>query len=226
MFSAGTLVEWSKLGASIYAVINNGGDTDSAITNCVALFMEHDDLPIDQQLTCWEGIMPPPTIQNYTGGSSIHQFWVGKQGLDPDRWRELTKLLINVFHSDPAVCNPSRLMRLPGYRYFDKQGNPGGICSIVNQEHPTYDIDELEAALRKALPAGPTQSIGRGWKPSSSNSDWEAAKPCPICGRDLDDKCRITADGTFIQCHLGDTFAPPEQTKGKLLKGHDGNQWK
>jgi len=226
LFSAETLAGWSELNASTYAVINHGGDTDAEITRCVGLFMEHDDLPIEQQAKCWQGILPKPTLQVHTGGKSLHQYWITNQAVDPDRWRELTQLLIKVFHSDPAVCNPSRVMRLPGYRYFDREGNPGGICSIVNQEHPTYDIDELEAALRKALPAGPTQSSGRGWSRSSSNSDWEAAKPCPICGRDLDDKCRITADGTFVQCHLGDTFAPPEQAKGKLLKGHDGNQWK
>jgi hypothetical protein len=226
LFSAGILAQWSELQASTYVVINHGGDTDAEITSCVGLFMEHDDLPIEQQATCWQGILPQPTLQVHTGGKSLHQYWITNEVLDPERWRELTKLLISVFGSDPAVCNPSRLMRLPGYRYFDRQGNPGGICSIINQEYPTYDIDRLEVALRAALPSGPTHSIRRGWCQSLSNSHWGAAKPCPICGRDLDEKCRITADGTFIQCHLGDTFAPPEQAKDKLLKGHDGNSWK
>lgn len=226
LLSAETLAQWSKRQASIYAVINHGGDSDAVITSCVGLFMEHDDRSIEQQATCWEGILPAPTLQVDTGGKSLHQYWVTKEALDPERWRQLTQLLIRVFGSDSSICNPSRVMRLPGFRHFDRQGHPGRMCTIINDTHPTYDIEELESALRAALPAASTQCSKNNWKQSSSNSEWEAARPCPICGRDLDDKCRITADGTFIQCHLGDTFAPPEQAKGKLLKGHDGNHWK
>ena len=218
--------QWSAKRASIYAVINQGGDTDADITSCIGLFMEHDDLPKQQQLICWQGILPPPTLQVDTGGKSIHQYWVCDGHLDTDRWRVLQRMMNQVFNSDPAICNPSRLMRLPGYQHFDRHGNPGGICSIVNETHPKYSFEELESALRAALPKVPALCHQQKWSKPSSNSDWEAARPCPICGRDLDEKCRISADGTFIQCHVGDTFAPPEQLKGKLLKGHDGQNWK
>ncbi len=225
-FSAETLAQWSRRKASIYAVINHGGDTDAEILGCVGLFMEHDDRPIDQQSKCWQGILPPPTLQVYSGGKSLHQYWITNEILDLERWRSATEMLIKVFGSDPAICNPSRVMRLPGYQYYNRQGNQGGICSIINHSFPTYDIDDLDGGLRAALPQVCSQRVGHGWNKASSNSDWEAAKPCPICGRDLDDKCRIKADQTYVQCHLGDTFAPPEQAKGKLLKGHDGNHWK
>ena len=49
MFSAERLARWSKRQASIYAVINHGGDLDAEITGCVGLFMEHDDLTLEQQ---------------------------------------------------------------------------------------------------------------------------------------------------------------------------------
>jgi len=226
MFSAQTLSQWSKRQASIYAVINNGGDLDADISCCVALFMEHDNLPKEQQLVCWQGILPPPTLQVDTGGKSIHQYWVVDEFLEPDRWRHLTGMLIKVFDSDPAISNPSRVMRLPGFRHFDRDGNPGGICSILNNMHPTYKVDQLESALRAALPTVASISGVNQWNKKSSNSDWESASPCPICGRDLDEKCRIHTDGSFVQCHLGDTFSPPQLQKGKLLKGHDGQHWK
>jgi len=225
-FSAKTLTNWSEREASIYAVINHGGDTDAEITGCVGLFMEHDNLPKEQQLICWQGILPPPTLQVDTGGKSIHQYWVVDQTIDPKYWRYLTEMLIKVFDSDPAISNPSRVMRLPGFRYFDRHGYAGGICKIVNNNHPTYNVDQLEASLFTALPHTSTLMCGQQWTKKSTNSDWASANPCPICGRDLDDKCRISADGTFVQCHLGDTFSPPQSQKGKLLKGHDGQYWK
>jgi hypothetical protein len=227
MFSAETLARWSTCQASIYAVINHGGDADAEITGCVGLFMEHDDRTLEQQASCWENILPPPTIQIYTGRKSLHQYWVANTIVNPKHWCQLTGLLIKVFGSDPSVSNLSRLMRLPGFRHFDRAGKAGDICSIVNTSHPTYDIDELERALRAAMPSPEPLWIGRGFsQKTSTNDEWEAAKPCPICGRDLDEKCRITIDGAFIQCHIGDTFAPPELAKGRLLKGHDGNQWR
>jgi hypothetical protein len=202
---------WSPRGSYAYPgspLLRRFGDTDADITSCVGLFMEHDDLPKQQQLTCWQGILPPPTLQVDTGGKSIHQYWVCDEHLDTDRWRALTKMMIQVFNSDSSICNPSRVMRLPGYQHFDRKGNPGGICSIVNDTHPKYSFEELESALRAALPKVPAVCHEQKWSKQSSNSDWEAARPCPICGRDLDDKCRISTDGAFIQCHVGDTFAP------------------
>ena len=38
-FSAETLAQWSRRKASIYAVINHGGDKDAEILGCVGLFM-------------------------------------------------------------------------------------------------------------------------------------------------------------------------------------------
>jgi predicted P-loop ATPase len=220
------IAEWSKRQASIYAVVNHGGDHDVDITGCVGLYMEHDTIPKSQQLVCWQGILPPPSLQVDTGGKSIHQYWVLNSILEPERWRILTEHLIRVFGSDPSIKNPSRVMRLPGFRYFDKEGNPGGMCSIVNDNHPTYEIEELETALYAALPPLPQKLNNQWFRKGSSDSDWGAANPCPICGRDLDEKCRMTKDGGFIHCHVGDTFAPPEVLKGKLLKGHDGQHWK
>lgn len=41
---------------------------------------------------------------------------------------------------------------------------------------------------------------------------------CPVCGRDTDDKCRRTADGSQIHCWVGDTFAPsPDLNVGDTI---------
>lgn len=43
---------------NVYAVVNQGGDEASEISECIALFAEHDDLPTQ------EGLMPPLTAQS------------------------------------------------------------------------------------------------------------------------------------------------------------------
>ncbi len=59
-------------------------------------------------------------------------------------------------------------------------------------------------------------------KSPSSNGDWDAARPCPICGRDIDDDCRAHKDGDTILCHRGNTFHPPSMELGEIISG---TQW-
>lgn len=220
---AKTLEQWTRRRFGIYVVINNGGDTDSSIVNCPAIYVEHDDLSIEKQAVCWKDILPEPTIQIFTGGRSLQQYWVFTSPIDPERWLVLQEKLIAVLQSDPNVKNPSRVMRLPGYTYYNKKGEQGPAASIHACSGIKYAAEELERALADVKTNHPeSQPLTLG----SENAYWAAAKPCPICGRDLDDKCRITADESFIQCHVGDTYSPPSLKKGKVLKGHDGQNWK
>ena len=218
------LERWIELKGGIYVVVNDGGDSDKSITACRALFIEHDDIPIDEQLSCWEGILPRPTIQIYTGGKSCHQYWVFDEPISIERWAALTIKAISALKSDPSVKNPSRLMRLPGFTYYNRKGVSGPPASIVGCSGTRYSADELEAALANIDTVNPV--LDHLPTRRSSNNDWTAARPCPICGRDLDDKCRLHADETFIQCHLGDTFAPPDGKLGAEIRGNDGELWK
>ena len=56
----------------------------------------------------------------------------------------------------------------------------------------------------------------------SCNGEWVAARPCPICGRDIDDDCRVHKDGDTILCHRGNTFHPPSMDLGEIIAG---TQW-
>lgn len=50
--------------------------------------------------------------------------------------------------------------------------------------------------------------------------------PCPVCGRDKDGDCRTNEGGTFVICHHGKTFAPPDHLKkGEVVPGSDGSRW-
>jgi predicted P-loop ATPase len=217
------LDQLSRRRFGIYVVINNGLDEDNSIVSCPALFVEHDDLSIEDQAVCWKGLLPEPTIQIWTGGKSLHQYWVLDSPISPERWLSLQEKLISALKSDPSVKNLSRVMRLPGYTYYNKKGEQGPAASIYACSGAMYKIEKLEGALA-GISVTPKQKQGLVFK--SNSNDWSAVKPCPICGRDLDDKCRITADETFIQCHIGDTFMPPSVNKGASLRGLDGQQWK
>ena len=146
-FSKEVLQGWVQESTGIYVVINDGGDTDQEITDCRALFLEHDDRSIAEQATCWKGVLPEPTMQVFTGGKSLHQYWVFENPVDPMRWKALTQKAIQKFESDPNINNPSRVMRLPGFPYFDREGNKGELASIYACSGQKYRVEELEAAL-------------------------------------------------------------------------------
>jgi hypothetical protein len=218
------LQRWQRLKGGIYIVVNDGGDSDESISVCRALFIEHDDIPLDVQASCWKGILPDPTLQVYTGGKSYQQYWVFSEPINVDRWLALTLKAIKALDSDPSVKNPSRVMRLPGFTYYNRKGESGPPASIISCLDKTYSAEELELALAHVDIS--IRSTNPCLTKHSSNHDWTAARPCPICGRDLDDKCRLHADETFIQCHLGDTYMPPDGKVGAAIRGHDGQLWK
>ncbi len=57
--------------------------------------------------------------------------------------------------------------------------------------------------------------------PAGTTGNWRDAIPCPICGRTEPD-CRITGDGTFVQCHKGERWHPPELQVGETIqRGND-----
>jgi putative DNA primase/helicase len=110
------LVEsWVADRRGVYVVVNNGGDKDADITECIALFLEWDDKPKDWQLTAWQDLgLPEPTIQVDTGGKSIHSYWVLAEPIATDSWRQLQTRLLDYADADRTLKNPSRVMRLPG----------------------------------------------------------------------------------------------------------------
>lgn len=222
-FNRNTLARWSGLRSGIYVVINDGGDSDESITSCRALFIEHDDISLEEQANCWQGILPPPTIQVYTGGKSLHQYWVFQDAISVSQWTTLTQKAIVALKSDPTVKNPSRVMRLPGFTYYNREGKSGPASTIYGGSEIKYTFEHLQSQLANIEIKQHAYSMS-GKK--SSNNDWLAACPCPVCGRDLDDKCRLNRDGSFIQCHVGDTFMPPDGRLGGIVKGNNGQSWK
>ncbi len=146
--SRSTVEDWQAEGRGVYVVINDGGDNDSEITACRALFCEWDDRPKDWQVTAWRQLgLPEPTMQVDTGGKSIHSYWVLSQPIDPDTWRSLQKRLLEHADADRTLKNPSRVMRLPGTFHIGPDGTVGEQVCIVHQSDIYYSLEQLEACL-------------------------------------------------------------------------------
>jgi predicted P-loop ATPase len=128
------------------------------ITSCPALFAEWDGKPIEWQLQAWQELgLPEPTIQLWTGGKSVHCYWLLTEAMAPAQWRPLQAWLIDHCESDQACKDPNRLMRLPGFAYLDKKtGKPNGhTAQVVHTSNSRYSAAEIEASLPSLLPPPP-----------------------------------------------------------------------
>ena len=163
-FDAAALEADSNTGEAIYVVIGRatgasgknkagkptGAVIDDDIADCPALFVEWDDRPKDEQLTAWQGLgLPEPTAMIDSGGKSVHNYWRLAEPITPAQWREATARLIAHCGSDRSCSNPSRVMRLPGFRYWDKQtGKPTGTrAELLHTSTNRCTLAEMLACL-------------------------------------------------------------------------------
>jgi predicted P-loop ATPase len=104
-----------------------------------------------------------------TGGKSLHVYWALAQPLDPTRWKELQTRLIAHCNGDTACKNPSRVMRLPGCPYFNKQtGKITGQCKVYDASGLITTADEIDDCLIRFAPLGDLfNSVA---KPSTSHT--------------------------------------------------------
>jgi hypothetical protein len=162
--------EWVADRRGVYVVINNGGDNDADITECIAFFIEWDDRPKDWQVTAWrEYGLPEPSLQVDTGGKSIHNYWILSEPVDAVRWRAVQTRLIDYTKSDAQLKNPSRVMRLPGM----PNAATGVPVAIIHQTEERYTVDQIEACIPEpdpVLAASPDPRIER----ARSFTDYEA----------------------------------------------------
>jgi uncharacterized protein (DUF927 family) len=131
-------------GFNIYVVVNGGGDKDADVVACKTIFYEHDDLAKEDQLFLWQSLgLPEPTLQIDTGGKSIHSYWVFDKPVAVDLWKILQADLLNFSDADRTIKNPSRVMRLAGF----KHQKTSEVASIVSKSGTKYSYDELRSLV-------------------------------------------------------------------------------
>ena len=205
--------DWQVEGRNIYAVPNGGGDTADSITAFYSLFVEWDHLSLAEQLELPVQLgLPSPTFGLFTGGKSLHVYWVFEQPIEAARWRPLIQRLINHCGSDPAVKDPSRCMRLPGAWYIHKDGRVGDKSTLLNitgdrftpelfeellpplperprhipkslyRKQPTRTLQDIADALKLIPPRVP----GHGNYPVDRNMAWGLKAACCDAGYGMD----------------------------------------
>ena len=169
-FDAAALEADNNAGASVYFITGEakkasgkrGGVEDENVHSCRAVFVEWDDKPIEWQPTAWRELdLPEPTAMITTGGKSVHCYWVLNEPMRPDGWRALQERLINFTGGDKTCKNPSRLMRVPGFFYVNKENGEvtSNRAELIHQADVTYTAEEIEACL-------PTPAIPEVVKPT------------------------------------------------------------
>ena len=113
-------MQMNEDGWNIYVCVNpihsswTGAAKDEAIVAAYFAFADADDLGAAERLI---GAEPPPDFVVHTGSiphDRLHAYWRIDGIPDLAAWRDMQSALIARFGSDPAIKNPSRVMRLAG----------------------------------------------------------------------------------------------------------------
>ena len=92
--------------------------------------------------------------------------------MEQEAWRVLQRRLIEFAGGDTQCKNPSRVMRLPGFRYVDKKTGAvtDRFAELIHQGGGPYSVAEIEACLPEVHSplAVPRSSSGSSGKRSGS----------------------------------------------------------
>ena len=142
--SKSLIEDWVADKRGVYVVINNGGDKDAEINECIAFFCEWDDKPKDWQITAWKELgLPEPSIQVDTGGKSIHNYWILSGSVSPELWKPVQTRLLDHANADRQLKNPSRVMRLPGTPHPET----GEQARLIHLSDARYSLTEFAATM-------------------------------------------------------------------------------
>jgi hypothetical protein len=140
---------YQRSGRGVYVVVNGtgGGHEDKEIKQCLAIFCEWDDRPVEEQLLHWETVgFLEPTFTVYSGDKSAQPYWVFEQPITVEQWRELQRLLIEVMGADASNKNPSRVFRLAG-GWHVKPGREPVRTEIVQDSGKKYAYEQVRQEL-------------------------------------------------------------------------------
>lgn len=165
-------IDWlttqNERGYNVYYVVNVGGPRDADITSATAAFFEIDDLPFKQQAKRVENFGLAPTLVIKTR-KSLHTYYsLSLRSPNLNEWRKLQRSLAMSLDSDPAIENPSRLMRLAGFQH--QTWNPrmesfeSVPVTILYRGNNSYSLDCVIAATKKHLPFGVSDDRWMYWK--------------------------------------------------------------
>jgi putative DNA primase/helicase len=239
-FDEGAFVRDNANGCGVFLVVGKGGDKDAEITVIRAVFLDLDrkrftsDADFEQALRfAHEGRRttgepapadwPNASLIVRSGGGGAHLYWLllADDCLTP-RFKPVQQALAKRFNSDPSVCNPSRLMRLPGTLHCKQTPTP--VRLVLCRPERRYKLDDLlnrlgvkielaapnETPLADAKPETPENFADVQGALSAIPADCDRGTWLHIgfairsldwqCGRELFLEWSLTAPHKFDQC--------------------------
>jgi hypothetical protein len=137
----------------LYVVVNSGGDTDAEIDRYNAFFEENDDFSISEQHARLDSCPLVPSIRVETL-RSVHAYWLINGDCGEKEWRDVQQRLIDYFHSDESIRNPSRVMRLPYFDHISYDSEKETYsCKPVSLVKFKKDLRYTVGQMREAFPA-------------------------------------------------------------------------
>lgn len=156
-----TLAGLNAQGAGVFVAVNRmSGDQRSAqaTASIRAFFVDLDGAP----LAPVAGWLPPHAVVQSSPGR-WHAYW-RVADCPVERFKPVQQALARRFGGDAAVCDPPRVMRLPGFQHRKGVPTPTLLLS-ADERLPPYTLAQIEAALR-------------------ASADGEVAKPEPARGEE------------------------------------------
>ena len=120
---ADTLVKANLNGAGIFVMVNAGdlsGRKAENVRRVRAHYVDLDKCGIDPLFTAE---LPPHIVVESSPGK-WHAYWLAAPETALEEFPAVQKALAKRFSGDPAVSDPSRVMRLPGFYHQKKDGDP------------------------------------------------------------------------------------------------------
>lgn len=135
-----TLINRNKLGASICVVVNDGGHTDREIKKIRFVFADTDGAPAKPLVNA---LRPHAIIQSSC--KRFHIYWRVKN-ISVSAFTNIQKQIAQRYNTDPSICNPSRIMRMPGFLHHKGDPYLSHTC-FMDIDLPAYNAWEIVTGL-------------------------------------------------------------------------------
>lgn len=148
-----TANRWTEVGGepgiplNIYASANprmvTGCKNSDDVILARSLFVDIEKITVDQALAKVTAAGLPMPTMIVVSGHGVHLYWRLLVPItDLIRWTAIQKRLIQVFGSDPAIHDPARIMRLPGF--MNVNGSSPTPCYVHDADPGRrYSLDDI-----------------------------------------------------------------------------------
>jgi predicted P-loop ATPase len=140
---------WNAKRYAVFMGINAGaGFKDAEINTVRSIFVDSDESKPEKAAAIREAVLADkPTLLVNTSGHKFHAHWLIND-LPVGEFRSIQQALVAKFGTDPAVINPARIMRVPGFLHQKSEPVP---VTLEVLDHPPLTAAQVREWLAPEL---------------------------------------------------------------------------